>query len=588
MSVVLLSYFASFILLLCISVYHLVVFLERRDYKVGSYYIIFSLYTFFAAIQTILKVKEFYTLIQNPVIITTTEIICGIALYLLTFYLMASLLNISNFKTVFPGFVLYIFSLSASVFSLNHDIPHYVSQLYELMGYLFSLSYLYISITIVYYIVQQKAYLNKTGVALLAIILLETIYSLIYLQRRSLLVKYMEMHNYSPNLRDAIMKTSSMVNMKTLVALGYCLIITVCDRKKAFIESRNRFSAKIKEKTALIKNANRKKDLFLKIIADELKTPLTLINNHMESYSQDVNEDERLEVVKQNLNILSTYLNNYLHIEKISRGVPLFEHKTNTNLSEFMERKSRIYTAMALEKSILLRQSIGDNIVVNGDSRAIDEVISNLLYMAIKNTPRAGEIIISLKEKERVSLSIHYNGPGITQKEMEKIITPHDEELTSEASIEIFIIKNIIDSLKGEIFFFNKNQTESTIVLFLNPEDKEKKTTFHNFHHIAAPLNVQPPTDTDKEEKKQTVMVVDENAQILHLLKRELKEDYNLTFRQKSEKPLRPGKKPDIILAANEISWKGDTPILCVEKPFSLSELKHQLKEALMEKDPVE
>ena len=98
--------------------------------------------------------------------------------------------------------------------------------------------------------------------------------------------------------------------------------------------------------------------------------------------------------------------------------------------------------------------------LIDGDRKLIRQVIENLLINAIKYSPDGGEIKSKVEndtENQRLSLSVHDSGIGMTEEENEKVFqrffrakNPKTENIAG-LGLGLTICKDVVEALKGEI-----------------------------------------------------------------------------------------------------------------------------------------
>ena len=72
-------------------------------------------------------------------------------------------------------------------------------------------------------------------------------------------------------------------------------------------------------------------------LAHETKTPLTLINNYLEEYINSKGSSEELNVLKKNIEKLSTDIVNFFDLERFNKGIAIYDHDQVSNFSEILK-----------------------------------------------------------------------------------------------------------------------------------------------------------------------------------------------------------------------------------------------------------
>ena len=107
---------------------------------------------------------------------------------------------------------------------------------------------------------------------------------------------------------------------------------------------------------------------------------------------------------------------------------------------------------------------------VNTDKEQMLRVFNNLFRNAIQSIPenRKGELIVQLKSSEnKYILSIQDNGTGISDELRDKIFSPNFTTKNSGMGLGLALVKNIIESSEGEIWFESTENIGTTFFISL-------------------------------------------------------------------------------------------------------------------------
>lgn len=168
---------------------------------------------------------------------------------------------------------------------------------------------------------------------------------------------------------------------------------------------------------------------FVANASHELKTPITAIQGLIETIIDDKEMDKEthdrfLEKTRNQAVRLSTIITDLLTISRL-------ESASDGLISAPVDLCSTIKTAIseqaqhAENKGILLTRDLPElALIVKGDEKGLHQAISNLLDNALKYTPNAGHINISVHtndENNTVEIAVQDNGIGIDLKDQERI-----------------------------------------------------------------------------------------------------------------------------------------------------------------------
>lgn len=92
------------------------------------------------------------------------------------------------------------------------------------------------------------------------------------------------------------------------------------------------------------------------------------------------------------------------------------------NLRELSKEELGMLSELAMKKSIELKNSFDENLIVLADKNMIKTILRNLISNAIKFTPKNGKVEINaLIDKKQVEISVSDNGIGMTEETMVKL-----------------------------------------------------------------------------------------------------------------------------------------------------------------------
>lgn len=301
---------------------------------------------------------------------------------------------------------------------------------------------------------------------------------------------------------------------------------------------------------------------FFANVAHETKTPLTLIGNYLNQYIERVGTSAELQIIKQNIDKLQRDMVNFLDGEKLKRGQVFYKHNQILDLSDLLEKKIVLFREIAARKQITIESEVVDRIYIKADPYAIDRVINNLIDNAIKYTDHKGEVRVNLSlKKGKVRLVVSDTGFGISPDQQKHIFElyhqiSHEKRNLQGIGLGLFIVKKIVESLKGDIHLHSKLGEGSTFEVELPLYRLTTADTVQLDIRYSKPMDVVP-VDTRLEEMEfdpglNTLLVVEDNINLLHFLQKSLARHYNIFFSLNGKHALKKLKKiprPDVILS---------------------------------------
>lgn len=210
------------------------------------------------------------------------------------------------------------------------------------------------------------------------------------------------------------------------------------------------------------KELDRQKDAFIGIASHELKTPITVLSG----YSQILEKRLKKRGDKQNVYILSKIIkqtdilrhliDDLLNVSKIHSG-KLEVNVERFNLSKLIMKVITDFQYIT-ETPELVRE--GDiEVSIRGDKNRIEQVLINLLTNAIKYSPKADKVVISLSvSRKYATVAVKDFGVGIAKEDLphvfERFYRTHAKEQgnVSGFGLGLYISSEIIKKQKGKIW----------------------------------------------------------------------------------------------------------------------------------------
>ena len=205
-------------------------------------------------------------------------------------------------------------------------------------------------------------------------------------------------------------------------------------------DSLNGLAEKLKDTIGQLREANGKlqKDLnaqleidrmrknFIASVTHEFKTPLTLIRGYlemMEDHRLPAGESQSAETIMiEEIDQLDKLVLDLLDLSTLESDTHELVQE-NFDSAEMLNQIAEKFCVVIRERKINLRLKCGAApAMVCADRRGIEQVITNFLSNAIKNTPIHGNIILkSENEKDLVKISVYNEGPYIEETDLGRI-----------------------------------------------------------------------------------------------------------------------------------------------------------------------
>jgi signal transduction histidine kinase len=212
------------------------------------------------------------------------------------------------------------------------------------------------------------------------------------------------------------------------------------------------------------KRSDKHKSEFIGIVSHELKNPLTSIKGYADliyklaKQSKQAKQSEYALRIDAQINQVITMINDLLDVTKIETGRLTYQDDSFDILSLVKEVVSDQQVATNSHK-ILLSGIVKKK--VHGDKYRIGQVITNLINNAIKYSPQASKIKVSIKNKaHKVIISVQDYGIGIPEEDQYNLFLPFyrakNTQRAKGTGIGLFISSEIVKRHKGRLSMQSK------------------------------------------------------------------------------------------------------------------------------------
>lgn len=272
-------------------------------------------------------------------------------------------------------------------------------------------------------------------------------------------------------------------------------------------------------------------------LAHETKTPLTLINNYLADYIEKNGDAEELGIVKNNLKRLTKDIVNFFDVESYEKGFSIYNHDKLLDFSKLLKTKGPLLESFAVRNGVKLSMDINDSVFVKAHPGAIDRIVNNLVENAFKYSGPNGEVFLKLTiENEHVFFAVKDNGPGIPPEMQSKIFEPYYKLSIGGRNSEgmgmgLSIVKKLVDDLNSTIEVKSAPGTGTEIiVVFPLPFQPEKVYDDLKTDDIEFAYNQILLEESVNDTNKATILIVEDNTEMLNFLIKKLKPKYNVLF----------------------------------------------------------
>jgi PAS domain S-box-containing protein len=270
---------------------------------------------------------------------------------------------------------------------------------------------------------------------------------------------------------------------------------------------------------AAMREADRRKDEFLAMLAHELRNPLAPIRTGLELLRLVKNDPEQIEttrdIMERQMKQLVMLVDDLLDVSRITRG-KLELRKTSVVLSDVVatavEAAQPVIDAAGHKLTVTLPTS---SIYLNADPHRLAQVISNLLDNAAKYTPSGGEInLVAERLEGELRLSVTDNGVGIPTDMLEPVFemfTRNSQDAAVQHSglgIGLALVKRIVEMHAGHVEARSEGPGRGAQIIIRLPILEE------------APAIAELPDDSSQTsgDAQRRVLIVDDNVDAVRVL----------------------------------------------------------------------
>ena len=182
-----------------------------------------------------------------------------------------------------------------------------------------------------------------------------------------------------------------------------------------------------------LRQADRRKDEFLAMLAHELRNPLAPISTAAQLLKLGRQSEERIsrtsDVITRQVSHMTSLINDLLDVSRVTRGLIVLERQRVPLQQVMADAVEQVRPLIESRRHNLAMQAPTDEVLVLGDAKRLVQVLANLLSNAAKYTPEGGHLALWLEaDGQEARLHVSDNGIGISAE-----LLPHVFDLFSQA-----------------------------------------------------------------------------------------------------------------------------------------------------------
>ncbi|NMO13326.1 PAS domain-containing protein [Pyxidicoccus fallax] len=227
---------------------------------------------------------------------------------------------------------------------------------------------------------------------------------------------------------------------------------------------------------------------FVANVSHELRTPITAIRGYAETLQGGALNDrvmapKMVEIIHRQSERLSELVEELLELSRLeSREVRLT--LTDVSLADSAARAADTVRPKAEGKNQVVSLHVPPDLRAVGDSRAVEQVLLNLLDNAVKYTPAGGRVdVYGACEDGRCVVRVKDTGLGIEPKHLSRIFERFyrvDKGRSRDmggTGLGLSIVKHLLQAMNGEVRVESQPNVGSTFTIFLPQATAAKAAT---------------------------------------------------------------------------------------------------------------
>lgn len=315
---------------------------------------------------------------------------------------------------------------------------------------------------------------------------------------------------------------------------------------------------------------------FFTNITHEFCTPLTLIYGPCERILNYDGADDYIKkyvgLVRVNAERLNTLIQELIDFRRIETGNKQLK-VSNVNISDVCLATYNAFIDLAERNTIDYKSAIEPEISWNSDFSCLKKILNNLVSNAFKYTPAGGTIEVGMNVVgKRLNIYVYNTGKGLREEDKKRIFNRYSvldnvEESAIKGSsrngLGLAICHSMVELLGGKIdidsevgkyvrFTVSLPQLAVTEPETCKPQTENEQTEAITF----ADETSAAPASSDEMAGRHTILIVDDNKEILTLLSDSLT-GYNVMIAESAEEGIATITKTAVDLIITDVMMPG-------------------------------
>ncbi|HYP79487.1 MAG TPA: ATP-binding protein, partial [Steroidobacteraceae bacterium] len=263
---------------------------------------------------------------------------------------------------------------------------------------------------------------------------------------------------------------------------------------------------------AALKEADRRKDEFLAILAHELRNPLAALSAAARLLGRQTQSAEvstmACNAVQRQVSHMARLLDDLLDVSRISHG-RMQLHMDRVDVKEVVRSAVDMVRPQMESKQHVVQVELGTREApVLADGVRLIQVVANLLNNSVKYTPVGGQIHVQLRSgRQNIVVLVRDNGIGIAPDALDQVFDMFSQagRTSSEAQgglgIGLTLVKGLVRLHGGQVRAFSEGEGKGC----------EFMITLPRAHDAVQPLPSSRPEASADDIRPLRILVADDN-----------------------------------------------------------------------------
>ncbi len=218
---------------------------------------------------------------------------------------------------------------------------------------------------------------------------------------------------------------------------------------------------------------------FVANASHELRTPVAAVRSATETLRNGALDDPAaairfVDIIERNAARLQSLVEDMLELSKLESNEFKLKRE-RVELSSVVPIVLGLFRERAEKKGVrLTSQTDPSAAAIEGDRRAVEHVLSNLVDNAVKYCPTGTRVVVSTRESEgRVELVVNDDGPGIPAEHLPRVFerfyrvdAGRSRELGG-TGLGLSIVRHMVEAMRGKVSVVSEVGRGSTFTVSL-------------------------------------------------------------------------------------------------------------------------